>query len=47
MDYSKIIDLDNVTIEDCERLHKHRSKNIILNDGRIVNLEDMEDKNEF
>ena len=37
MDYSKIIDLDSITLEDCERFYEN-SKRLIVNDGRIVNI---------
>ena len=37
MDYSKIIDLDSITLEDCERFYAN-SKRLIVNDGRIVNI---------
>lgn len=41
MDYSKIMDLDNITLKDCDRFYKN-GKSIILNDGRVVNV--MEEK---
>ena len=31
------IDVDSVTLEDCEDLHKFKNKNVIINDGHIVN----------
>ena len=35
MDYSKVIDLDSITLEDCERFYAN-GKRLIVNDGRIV-----------
>lgn len=37
MDYSKVIDLDSITLEDCERFYEN-DKRVIVNDGRIVNI---------
>ena len=37
MDYSKVIDLDDITLEDCERFYVN-GKRLIINDGRIVNI---------
>ena len=31
------IDVDLVTLEDCEDLHRFTNKNVIINDGHIVN----------
>lgn len=36
MDYSKFIDLDNVTLEDCLDLYEKKNKVTIINDGRII-----------
>lgn len=37
MDYSKMIEMDNVTIEDCIDLFE-KNKRTVINDGRIVNF---------
>lgn len=37
MDYSKVIDLDNITLEDCERFYEN-GKRLIVNDGRVVSI---------
>lgn len=37
MDYNKVIDLDSITLEDCERFYKNR-KRLIINDGRVVDI---------
>lgn len=37
MDYSKVIDLDNITLEDCERFYAN-GKRLIVNDGRIIDI---------
>ena len=38
MDYSKMIEMDNVTIKDCLDLLEKKNKRTIINDGRIVNF---------
>lgn len=38
MDYETIIDLDNVTIEDCIDLHRMKNITVEINDGRITNF---------
>lgn len=38
MDYDKIIELDDVTLQDCEELYDFKGIEIIINDGRIVNF---------
>lgn len=38
MDYDKIIELDNVTLQDCEELYDSKGIETIINDGRIVNF---------
>lgn len=38
MDYSKMIEMDNVTIEDCLDLLEKKNKRTVINDGRIVNF---------
>lgn len=43
MDYDKIIDLDNITLEDCIRLF-YCEISIVINDGKIKNLERIENK---
>ena len=37
MDYSKVIDLYGITLEDCERFYAN-GKRLIVNDGRVVNI---------
>lgn len=38
MEYDKIIDLNNVTLQDCCELDKYKDIHIVINDGRIVNF---------
>jgi len=38
MDYDKIIELDDVTLQDCEELYDAKGIEIVINDGRIVNF---------
>ena len=37
MDYNKVIDLDGVPLEDCERFYENGNR-LIVNDGRIVDI---------
>ena len=37
MDYNKVIDLDGITLEDCERFYE-KGKRLIVNDGRVVHI---------
>lgn len=37
MNYSKVIDLDSITLEDCERFYEN-GKRLIINDGRVVDI---------
>ena len=39
MDYNNIIELDNVTLQDCEEMYRTKNMNTIINDGRIINFE--------
>lgn len=43
-DYNQIIDLDMVTLEDCETLYDKKGITTILNDGRIVNFTKEDDR---
>lgn len=38
MDYDKIVDLDNVTLQDCLELYEYKKMITIINDGRIINF---------
>ena len=38
MDYDKIIELDDVTLQDCEKLYDLKGIEIVINDGRIINF---------
>ena len=39
MNYDKIIDLNNVTLEDCLDLYEKKNMTTDINDGRIINFE--------
>ena len=43
MDYSKVIDLDCITLEDCERFYSN-GKRLIGNNGRAVDIMEEEDE---
>ncbi len=38
MDYDAVIELDNVTLEDCLDLYEKKSTYTIVNDGRVINF---------
>ena len=38
MDYSTVIELDNVTVGDCLDWYKLRGGYVVINDGRVINL---------
>lgn len=38
MEYDKIIDLNNVTLQDCCVLFRNKKIRTVINDGRIVNF---------
>ena len=38
MDYDAVIELDNVTLEDCLDLYTKKNVTTIINDGRIINF---------
>ena len=40
MDYGKIIELDNITKDDCINLYVNNGLRLMINDGVIVNLVD-------
>ena len=39
INYDKIIDMDNVTLQDCCDLFDFKEIRTIINDGRIINFE--------
>ena len=39
MDYSNIIELDNITLQDCEDMYRMKNMRTVIDDGRIVNFE--------
>lgn len=40
MNYDQVIELDNVTLEDCIELFERKNKYVIINDGRIISWEE-------
>ena len=38
MDYDAVIELDNVTLEDCLDLYEKKNMSTIINDGHIINF---------
>lgn len=43
MDYSSIIELDNVTLQDCEDMYRMKDTITLIDDGRIINFEKEDD----
>ena len=39
MDYSSIIELDNVTLQNCEDMYRMKDMIRLIDDGRIINFE--------
>lgn len=44
MNYDKILEMDYITLEDCINLYSNKNIYVVLNDGRITNLEKDENK---
>lgn len=42
MEYDKIIDLDSITLADCENFYNN-GKRMVVNDGRIVDIVEEEE----
>lgn len=38
MNYEKIIELSNVTLEDCLEMYEKKNMISIINDGRLINF---------
>ena len=38
MDYDTIIELDEVTLEDCIDLYEKKNMSTIINDGHVINF---------
>ncbi len=38
MEYDRVIDLDNVTLEDCLDLYHKKDITTVINDGHIINF---------
>ena len=39
IDYSNIIELDNVTLQDCEDMYRTKNMRTVIDNGRIINFE--------
>lgn len=44
MNYDKILELSNVTLDDCLVLYEMKNMITIINDGRIINFEKEKNK---
>lgn len=42
MDYNNIIELDNVTLQDCEYMYGMKNMITVIDDGRVINFENEE-----
>lgn len=38
MNYENIIELDNVTLEDCLDLYEKKNTSVVINDGHVINF---------
>lgn len=38
MNYDNILDLQNVTVEECIELYENKNTITVINDGRIINF---------
>ena len=43
MDYNNIIELDNLTLQDCEDMYRMKDMITLIDDGRIINFEKEDD----
>ena len=39
IDYSNIIELDNITLQDCEDMYVIKNMRTVIDDGRVINFE--------
>lgn len=39
IDYNNIIELDNLSLQDCEDMYRMENMRTVIDDGRIVNFE--------
>lgn len=39
IDYNNIIELDNVTLQDCEDMYRTKNMRTVIDNGRIINFE--------
>ena len=39
IDYSSIIELDNVTLQDCEDMYRMKDMITLIDDGRVINFD--------
>ena len=39
MDYNNIIELDNVTLQDCEDMCRTKNMRTVIDNGRVINFE--------
>lgn len=44
MDYNTVIELDNVRLDDCLEIYYKKKIITIINDGRIINFENVKEK---
>ena len=44
MDYSNIIELDNVTLQDCEDMYRTKNMRTVIDNGRVINFENEKER---
>lgn len=38
MDYNSILEMDNITLQDCTDMYRLKDMCVVINDGRVVNF---------
>ena len=44
IDYSSIIELDNVTLQDCEYMYGMKNMRTVIDNGRVINFENEKER---
>ena len=44
MDYSNIIELDNITLQDCDDMYRTKNMRTVIDNGRVINFENEKER---
>ena len=44
IDYNSIIELDNVTLQDCEDMYRTKNMRTVIDNGRVINFENEKER---